>query len=119
MTLTIEDKNYISQAISDAMNEEEISRVSPGWKFVSKEIRDFCYEEMDYREKTLGYKQRGFDSIKNAFYIPIKVICNVSNVLDISNDESMKARRIFLNIKEEMVYERSRHHKVGEKQYGY
>lgn len=92
MALTKADKLEIIELIEQAKQSFD-PKVSPEWIKLRKEINAYCHEKVEFG--------RGFNSILEAIYRPIKFVTGVKRIDMLEGQQVDQARKIFEFIKQE------------------
>lgn len=106
MAMTEEEKREIAMMTADILSKRNEPKISPDWRKLSDEIRDFIKS----RTANTNKDGVGYMTIQNSIYMPIKYILGLKDVRQITADQVPTARKIFEFIralKEENEWRRS------------
>lgn len=93
MAMTEEEKREIAKMTADILSKRNEPKINPDWRALSKEITEYC--------SSTAEKGKGWATIQNAIYNPIKFVLDLRRVNDITSDQVPVARKIFEFIKQQ------------------
>ncbi|WP_076634866.1 hypothetical protein [Lactiplantibacillus plantarum] len=95
MVITEEElSRLIDRRIEERLAATNKRRTCDGWLKLRKEISDYCFEIKDAHDDYIA-----FSGIQGAIYAPIKYALGLRRIDEMTNDQSISARRIFERIK--------------------
>lgn len=95
MAMTEEEMNAIALKVYELSKKDNEPKISPDWRKLSDEIRDFIKS----RTANTNKDGVGYATIQNSIYMPIKYVLGLKDVRQITADQVPTARKIFEFIK--------------------